>query len=484
MTDSSVAQFLEYLTNTRKVDLSKVTVKKTDGAGYGLFSTTDFKPDANEVMATIPADLIVTATTALSYLKENNKPLYNELSQLPENSSTFERYCINLFLINEKNTPTSYKFYMDILPSLDTLKSSHTLFFKDEYMELLEGTSLYNSIQARRESAVNELEQLKALVPSANDISLDDWQWADTVFWTRVVSIKSQKQANEHTNGDEQNIDYALVPLLDFANHSNSPNLRWEMDAEGNFLLLGYVEPTEEGSTLTVSQSTSGKKGEELFFSYGKKSNQELFFLHGFCIVPNDTTPKFTLSAIPLGMMDEETIEFKMKWLRQLGASHTMTLEAKPQGENHPLLKAGMTAHSVALLTLYVLDSDDPIDFDANDENITVKFDGKPQSDLSELLDHANRHNMSPMYQLRTVLMVCPMLEYHQERIASLMDGLLNEEDAHARDHTIENILVYATEELKLLENALTILYEAQDELGTNPIILDYISQSQPAEED
>jgi hypothetical protein len=80
--------------------------------------------------------------------------------------------------------------------------------------------------------------------------------------------------------------------------------------------------------------------------------------------------------------------------------------------------------------------------------------------------------------------MVCPMLEYHQERIASLMDGLLNEEDAHARDHTIENILVYATEELKLLENALTILYEAQDELGTNPIILDYISQSQPAEED
>lgn len=465
--NSTLSKFLNHLSSTEHVNLAKVEVKHTPDAGYGLFATEDFSPDSAEPMVTIPSNLIVTASKALQYLKEHNRPQYDELEDLPKNNKTIERYCILLFLICEKNaaTPSSWRYYIDILPSLDTLKSTHAFFYKDEEMQLLEGTSLHKSIMERRSTIAKQLKQLTTLVPSASNVSLDDWQWADMVFWTRVVSIKSQKQPKDE-DPSKISPDYAMVPLLDFANHSLTPNLRWELDDEGNFQLLAHNE--------------GGSAGEQLHFSYGDKSNQELLFLHGFCIPNNPNPAKFTMSVIPLMMMDEETIEPKMRWLQDIGETHTLTLENKSQGDEHPLMKAGVTKHSAALLQLAVLDVDDPIDFILEDDNLVLCIEGKPQANLDELLESVNLYELSPIQQLRASLLLYQALGDHYEKIAETTEEMKSA--SHSDNADIKNILIYALEELALLENALSKVQNVQDDLGKDPRVLAYIGESQNTE--
>ncbi|KAI8580723.1 hypothetical protein K450DRAFT_235646 [Umbelopsis ramanniana AG] len=465
--NNTLSKFLDHLSSTEHVNLSKVQVKHTPDAGYGLFATEDFSADIAEPMVTIPSNLIVTASKALQYLKEHNRQQYNELKELPKNNKTIERYCILLFLICEKNaaTPSSWRYYIDILPTLDTLKSSQAFFYQDEEMQFLEGTSLHKSIMERRSNVSKLLKQLTALVPSASNVSLDDWQWADMVFWTRVVSIDSQKQSKDK-DSSEITPDYAMVPLLDFANHSLAPNLRWELDSEGNFQLLAHSE--------------GGSAGEQLYFSYGDKPNQELLFLHGFCIPDNPNPAKFTMSVIPLMMMDEDTIEPKMRWLQDIGETHTLTLEKNPQGDEHPLMKAGITKHSAALLQLAVLDVDDPIDFILEDDNLVLCFEGKPQASLDDLLESVSRYELCPIQHLRASLLLSQALGDHYEKIAETTEEMKSA--SHSDNSVIQNILIYALEELALLENALSILQDVQSDLGKDPRVLQYIADSQSAE--
>ncbi|GAB5588277.1 hypothetical protein Unana1_03177 [Umbelopsis nana] len=487
--DDSVSQFLQYLVQTEHVDLSKVTVNYSKESGNGLYATTDFSRDNGELIATIPSRLIVTANSALAYLNEYNTALYNDLSRLPKDCKDFERYCLNLFLISDKNASraTPWKFYTNIFPSLDTLKETHPLFYGDVYMKILEGTSLHTSIIARQESTARELGELKAQVPSANEISLDDWQWADTVFWTRVVSMKSQAQSKEES-GEEASYytqDYALVPLLDFANHSMSPNLRWEVDKEGNFQLLTHRKPQDKA--LEHPDLRSGKTGKQLFFSYGEKSNQELLFLHGFCVSGNQIPANVTLSAIPFMTIDEETADLKMAWLQQIGASHTLTLmeenqKKRHEHEDHPLLKAGLTLRSVELLTLCMLDMDGPVDFITEHEKITLHFDGQPQANLTELFNAVEHHWLKPIYRLRTVLTICPAFEYNLDTISEVEK--LAAPGSRLVDTTMGHIVDYALQEGRMLEKAVTVLHNCQNELGRDPIILQYISQQQAQEED
>ncbi|KAI9284435.1 hypothetical protein BC943DRAFT_325645 [Umbelopsis sp. AD052] len=460
----TLSNFLEHLSSTEHVNLSKVQVKHTPDAGYGLFATEDFSSDTAEPMVTIPSNLIVTASKALQYLKEHNRQQYDELEELPRNNKTIERYCILLFLICEKNaaTPSPWRYYIDILPSLDTLKSTQALFYQEEEMQLLEGTSLHKSIMERRSTLSKQLKQLTTLVPSASNVSLDDWQWADMVFWTRVVSIDSQKQAKDE-DASEITPDYAMVPLLDFANHTLAPNLRWELDDEGNFQLLAH--------------NAGGSAGEQLYFSYGDKPNQELLFLHGFCIPDNPNPAKFTMSVIPLMMMDEETIEPKMRWLHDIGETHTLILEKESQGDEHPLMKAGVTKHSAALLQLAVLDVDDPIDFILEDGNLVLCFEGKPLANLDELLESVSRYELCPIQQLRASLLLSQALGDHSEKIAETTEEMKSA--SHSNNPVIQNILIYALEELDLLENALSKVQDVQSDLVKDPRVLQYIGDSQ-----
>jgi len=119
------------------------------------------------------------------------------------------------------------------------------------------------------------------------------------------------------------------------------------------------------------------------------------------------------------------------------------------------------------------LDSDDAIDFVSEEEKIALVFEGKPQADVIELFQSVERHSLHPIWQLRTVLTICPALEYHQESIS----GTVERARKLKEDHVAFNILAYAEQEHHMLSVALSALYESQADLQRDPVIQEYLSQ-------
>ena len=64
-----------------------------------------------------------------------------------------------------------------------------------------------------------------------------------------------------------------MVPFLDLANHSNSPNASFQVDPVENCVNLIALKDIESGA--------------EVLIQYGEKGNEELMFQYGFAIEDN-----------------------------------------------------------------------------------------------------------------------------------------------------------------------------------------------------
>ncbi|KAJ3026623.1 UNVERIFIED_CONTAM: hypothetical protein HDU68_005358 [Siphonaria sp. JEL0065] len=249
--------------------------------GYGLFANKDLVLET--VVATIPATALLNAKTILS-LSETDAILGESLSHIDSHN---ERVVILVALLRLKfGSPLSFTDYISVLPAVDTLDTP--VFFSGEAKErsLLAGTGVDVATDAKlgrlqREyfelrEALRVLDPTKDLnVPDDEElpvITLEAWMWADAVFWSRVISFKS---AAESTENDESGTpDFNMVPLIDFANHSETPEMHWRIATDGSI------------SLVTTSDATV-LKDTELHISYGEKSNAELLFIHGFTLQNN-----------------------------------------------------------------------------------------------------------------------------------------------------------------------------------------------------
>ncbi|KAG2184791.1 hypothetical protein INT43_000704 [Umbelopsis isabellina] len=466
-------RFLDYLSNTEKVELLKVAVKETDTAGNGLFASDELDCHKGSSLLTIPSQLIITAQTAREFFKEKFPAIYQELDEVSL-GAVKERFILLAFLIYGHSNPSEfpYQAYLDVLPTATDFEKWHALYFDDEHLKIMDGSSLAASIEARHQVLKKEVHNFRHHVRSfPEDVSLELWKWADTIFWTRVISIKSQHSASKIPSDSQS--DYALVPMIDFANHSLKPNVRWEINEDGDFQLF----PKDD---IQI------KAGDELFLSYGDKSNQELLFSHGFCIPDNPTSAKFTISAASLLSFDEDSYQAKFHWLRKIGYQNlALTLEKEAQGMWHPLLKAGWTVESVKLLHFAVLSlSEDDLIVTTEEDSVTedgvnIVFDNVNLKDMDQSFEIIQQHKNYPVYQLRTVLILSDALEYHFNTLAMSLQE--QDDSLDQNDQTKSYISMYATEELELLSKALTIMDEEKAKLAENEVVITYLGQDEDA---
>ncbi|KAJ2959399.1 hypothetical protein NQZ79_g5142 [Umbelopsis isabellina] len=467
-------QFLDYLSNTEKVELSKVAVKETDTAGNGLFASNEFDCDEGSELLTIPSKLIITVQTAREFFREKYPAIYQEFDEISLGVAK-ERFILLAFLIYGYTNPSEfpYRAYLDVLPTATDFEKWHALYFDDEYLKIMDGSSLGTSIEARRQVLKKEVQTFRQHVRSfPEDITLELWKWADSIFWTRVISIKSQDSIPSVSSHLQS--DYALVPMIDFANHSLKPNVRWEIDEDGNFQLI-------------AKDDMEIKAGDELFLSYGDKSNQELLFSHGFCIPDNPTPAKFTISAASFLSFDENSYQDKFHWLRKISYYNlALTMEQEAQGMWHPLLKAGWTVESVKLLHFAVLSLlEDNLtitregDCRSEEDNVEIMFDNITLKDMDQFFEIIQQHKNYPVYQLRTVLILSDALEYHFNTLAMALQE--QDDSLDQNDQTRRYINMYATEELELLSKALTIMDEEKAKLADNEVVVSYLEQGEDA---
>lgn len=173
--------------------------------------------------------------------------------------------------------------YISTLPQPDSISSwSLPPFWPDEDFEFLEGT---NAAVAAQEIQANAKRDFKAARKILKEEGFQDWQdytrhlfnWAFSMFASRSFrpSLVTPTSFQERELPRNVRIDdfSMLLPVYDIINHDIKANVRWTAEQQG--------DGSEACRFVTFD---SYRPGQQVFNTYGKKTNSELLLSYGFML--------------------------------------------------------------------------------------------------------------------------------------------------------------------------------------------------------
>lgn len=166
---------------------------------------------------------------------------------------------LSLYLLTHKHD-SSNAYYKSLPSSIDCPLSWD---FKD--IQALPIQSKFFALQAR-----NHMEKISRKIP----FKRSDFMWAQSAVITRNFQGPRENYISPGwLIKNDKNQNSMLVPLLDLANHSVTPNSIYSFDYDENQLILRSAEKI--------------MPGEQIFISYGRtKGDHELLSTYGFCMKP------------------------------------------------------------------------------------------------------------------------------------------------------------------------------------------------------
>ena len=251
----------------------KTFIRSATQDGRGLYSLCDQSAGAETVF--IPEKVILTLERAKQ----------SEIGRAIEKSGYTPRSkhtALACFILQERQRGAA-SFWGPYIAALPETFPRIPIFFDRKRLELLRGTTLYDSVQHRRDAIEDEYSCLCRAVPAIRRHAFGAFMWARYVVMTRILGLKI---SGTKTSG--------LVPYLGFVNHERPGNVRWEFRADA------------KGAILLTTRSVA--TGEQLSGSYGRKDASRFLLNYGFtvqqsnCIGPLDpygancATFSFTLS--------------------------------------------------------------------------------------------------------------------------------------------------------------------------------------------
>ncbi len=181
---------------------------------------------------------------------------------------------IAIYLLDErrKGRRSFWQPYIATLPtSFDHLPMRFPPELKRRY---LEGSVALDRAESRLRNLRREYRDICNALPAfAAEHSVDDFIWASFVVTTRVFGVSVGGVSTS-----------ALVPFADMLNHSRE---------RGVALADWHYDDDTKGFSLVTNGSSRLSVGQELFISYGRKSNARYFVNYGFTVEnnhPNDAT--------------------------------------------------------------------------------------------------------------------------------------------------------------------------------------------------
>ncbi|XP_038708297.1 uncharacterized protein LOC120003395 isoform X3 [Tripterygium wilfordii] len=315
--EAKLETFLQWL-QANGVELRGCKIKYSDETkGFGIFSSID-TPDG--VLLVVPLDLAITPMRVLQ------DPLLGpECRAMFEEGEVDDRFLMILFLTVERLRKDSlWKPYLDMLPTT----FGNPLWFTDDELLELKGTSLYRATKLQKKTLVSLFEdKVKGLVEkllsvvgdSKRAVCFEDFLWANSVFWARALNIpfphsyvfpkfqedqdgccSSLKNSAGVSDNHKPEVEvYAiksndkaststdtvwvegLVPGIDFCNHDIKVAATWEVDG------TGITTGVPLSMYLLSVERTLFQTEKEISISYGNKGNEELLYLYGFVIENN-----------------------------------------------------------------------------------------------------------------------------------------------------------------------------------------------------
>ncbi|KAM3322865.1 actin-histidine N-methyltransferase [Capsicum chacoense] len=337
--EAKLHHFLQWL-QLNRVELRGCRIKYSDSTkGFGIFSSNHA---SDGILLVVPLDLAITPMRVLQ------DPLLGpECRAMFEEGEVDDRLLITLFLtVEHLRENSSWKPYFDLLPTT----FGNPLWFSDDELLELKGTTLYRATQLQRKTLQSLFdEKVKRLAEKLlildghpeRDVKFEDFLWANSIFWGRALNIPfphcyvfpvdsegqgsdvSRETVNSGTlsngcdslsNGESGKVpEYdelqdkvasaasisqgeivwveGLVPGIDFCNHDFRAAATWEVDGTGATTGVPFsmylLSAGENPSTIE----------KEISISYGNKGNEELLYLYGF--VMNDNPDDYLMVHYP-----------------------------------------------------------------------------------------------------------------------------------------------------------------------------------------
>ena len=246
-----------------------------EDSGRGLLARRQVVQDS--VLITLPVRLCMTKQAALE-----SKELKGCVKE-----STNEYIAIALLLISEraKGEDSTWCRYVDVLPTVEEV--GPTFAWAEEDIANLEGSPVVNATRSMIAKLKAEHADAVASARPPLDASIftfEAWEWAFCMLFSRAIRLKSGRKGEL----------LALVPYVDFINHS--PFSSAYVDAREVETM--FWEPKMDEVVLFADRSY--KKFEQVFISYGPKSNADLLLLYGFALDRNPFNSVCDFFTIPL----------------------------------------------------------------------------------------------------------------------------------------------------------------------------------------
>ena len=210
----------------------------------------------NEIIMTIPKDCLISLETALntSYGSKIGEFMYKELNS--------PKHCLlsSFLLYEEKNK--KYKYYFDLLPK-DF--SNFPIFYKNNELEYLKGSPFLDQIIEKKEDMKKDYNKLCEYLPNFSHFSFSKFCKARVLISSRIFGISINRKKTD-----------VLVPFADLLNHKRPKQTQWYYDDNIESFVIQSIDNIKEGN--------------EIFDSYGKKTNARFLLNYGFCLDENDTS--------------------------------------------------------------------------------------------------------------------------------------------------------------------------------------------------
>jgi tetratricopeptide (TPR) repeat protein len=185
---------------------------------------------------------------------------------------------MSIELLNVKYSDDKRNYLVNALPKYF---SNIPINFRNEELNLLENSFALVKIAQKIHHLKGEYNRIvKALKElGINEFySLEDFVWARTCIITRIYAIKRNMPDKEDIGNEKENKrevkDNVLMPFADMANHEMNPNTHWYFD--------------NDSGLFTVMAKRDINVGENIYESYGFKSNYRYFVNYGFTMEHNN----------------------------------------------------------------------------------------------------------------------------------------------------------------------------------------------------
>ena len=219
----------------------------------GITAKNNIKKD--EIILTIPQECLISLELVLSteYGKKIGEFMHIELSS--------PKHCLlSSYLLFEKNNP-KWKYYFDILPKNF---SNFPIFYTDNELKYLKGSPFLNQIIEKKMDIQKDYLKLCEKIPNFTNFSIQEFMKARMIISSRIFGISINNNKTD-----------VLVPYADLLNHKRPRQTQWYYDDSIN--------------SFVIKASEDIIKGDEIYDSYGKKTNDRFLLNYGFAIEDNDS---------------------------------------------------------------------------------------------------------------------------------------------------------------------------------------------------